>query len=182
MRVLAVLGTVWCFRKAYASFRWSWSWQAVGLGALTSIVWILLAPTPSEASAGGLSPSELAGVPIVLAVGWWFFRVVGYVIAVPLAEELAFRGYLTRRLISADFHRRASRSVLLAILGGFLGSVWCVSRALLACRLFGRHVVCDSALSPRADHGRRVGTRDGQRIAGDPRGGHGELVSMVLTS
>ena len=31
------------------------------------------------------------------------FRIVGSVVAVPLAEELAFRGYLTRRLIAADF-------------------------------------------------------------------------------
>jgi CAAX prenyl protease-like protein len=28
---------------------------------------------------------------------------VGSVVTVPLAEELAFRGYLTRRLIAADF-------------------------------------------------------------------------------
>src|SRR5262249_19753250 len=30
-------------------------------------------------------------------------RLLGHVLAVPLAEELAFRGYLTRRLIAADF-------------------------------------------------------------------------------
>lgn len=30
-------------------------------------------------------------------------RVVGSVVTVPLAEELAFRGYLARRLIAADF-------------------------------------------------------------------------------
>jgi len=31
--------------------------------------------------------------------------VLGYVVVVPFAEELAFRGYLTRRLIAADFTR-----------------------------------------------------------------------------
>ena len=30
-------------------------------------------------------------------------RVIGSVITVPLAEELTFRGFLTRRLIAADF-------------------------------------------------------------------------------
>jgi CAAX prenyl protease-like protein len=34
---------------------------------------------------------------------WLVFRVIGSVFAVPLAEELAFRGYLMRRLLSADF-------------------------------------------------------------------------------
>jgi exosortase E/protease (VPEID-CTERM system) len=34
---------------------------------------------------------------------WLGFRVLGSVLIVPLAEELAFRGYLVRRLISADF-------------------------------------------------------------------------------
>jgi CAAX prenyl protease-like protein len=34
---------------------------------------------------------------------WLCFRIVGSVVTVPLAEELAFRGYLIRRLIAADF-------------------------------------------------------------------------------
>ncbi len=37
------------------------------------------------------------------AVAWVIFRVFGSVVIVPLAEELAFRGYLVRRLIAADF-------------------------------------------------------------------------------
>jgi CAAX prenyl protease-like protein len=36
-------------------------------------------------------------------VVWLVFRVVGSVVTVPLAEELAFRGYLPRRLQAADF-------------------------------------------------------------------------------
>ena len=34
---------------------------------------------------------------------WLGFRVIGSVVTVPLAEELAFRGYLTRRLCLSDF-------------------------------------------------------------------------------
>ena len=34
---------------------------------------------------------------------WLIFRLVGSVVTVPVAEELAFRGYLTRRAIAADF-------------------------------------------------------------------------------
>jgi CAAX prenyl protease-like protein len=37
------------------------------------------------------------------AAAWLVFRIIGSVITVPLAEELAFRGYLTRRLLSREF-------------------------------------------------------------------------------
>jgi CAAX prenyl protease-like protein len=36
-------------------------------------------------------------------MGWIAFRVAAAVITVPIAEELAFRGYLLRRLIRRDF-------------------------------------------------------------------------------
>ena len=43
-----------------------------------------------------------------LAPGWaavWLcMRVLGFVVVAPLCEELAFRGYLTRRLQAADFN------------------------------------------------------------------------------
>ena len=48
-------------------------------------------------------PGELAQYPKVWAVSWLAFRIAGSVIVVPLAEELAFRGFLVRRLISSDF-------------------------------------------------------------------------------
>jgi CAAX prenyl protease-like protein len=38
-----------------------------------------------------------------LAVLWLVFRVVGAAVTVPIAEELAFRGYLCRRLIGTEF-------------------------------------------------------------------------------
>ena len=45
----------------------------------------------------------LAGLSRPLAWLWLAMRVAGSVVTVPVAEELAFRGYLTRRLISVDF-------------------------------------------------------------------------------
>jgi CAAX prenyl protease-like protein len=40
---------------------------------------------------------------------WAVVRLVGFVVITPLAEELAFRGYLLRRLIAADFDRVSFR-------------------------------------------------------------------------
>jgi exosortase E/protease (VPEID-CTERM system) len=161
VRVLAVLGTIWYFRKAYAQFPWSWSWHAVALGAIASVLWILL--TPTETGAGGISPSALAGVPVILAAGWWFFRAVGYVIAAPLAEELAFRGYLTRRLISADFEavplgKFSWLSFLIssAVFGAFHGHAWlagCLAGMLFFLALYHCGRMSDAVLAHATANG-----------------------------
>jgi CAAX prenyl protease-like protein len=58
-------------------------------------------------------------------------RVVGYVVTVPLVEELAFRGYLTRRVIQADFQKLpvgifswSSFFISSALFGALHGGLW----------------------------------------------------------
>jgi len=48
-------------------------------------------------------PAVLAAISPGRAVAWLAIRVVGYVVIVPLAEELVFRGFLPRRFLQADF-------------------------------------------------------------------------------
>jgi CAAX prenyl protease-like protein len=45
-----------------------------------------------------------------------YSRVLGSVITVPIAEELAFRGYVLRRLISSDFDNISLRFTWLSFL------------------------------------------------------------------
>jgi CAAX prenyl protease-like protein len=45
----------------------------------------------------------LAELSAPARIAWISFRTLAAVVTVPLAEELAFRGFLLRRLISADF-------------------------------------------------------------------------------
>ena len=52
-----------------------------------------------------LQRAALASLPPVMAVIWIVFRAIGSVLIMPLVEELAFRGYLVRRLIAEDFDR-----------------------------------------------------------------------------
>jgi exosortase E/protease (VPEID-CTERM system) len=101
---VAVVGTVlWIFRH---EFRWheaSVSPVAVGLGVAVFAVWMLLAPmTVDAAEVARQDPAQLG--PIWGEV-WLLLRVVGYTMTVPIAEELAFRGFLARRLISVDVER-----------------------------------------------------------------------------
>jgi CAAX prenyl protease-like protein len=48
-------------------------------------------------------PAELASSSSWIRFGWLAFRIAGAVVTVPIAEELAFRGYGLRRLVSPDF-------------------------------------------------------------------------------
>lgn len=76
---------------AWAGLAWA---GAVGVGVFA--VWVALVKDEKP-----LAPAtELSGGE---AIGWVVAKVLGFVVVTPLAEELAFRGYLMRRLISADF-------------------------------------------------------------------------------
>lgn len=69
---------------------------AVGLGALAVLAWLGLAVLGPAREAAASWPE---GAPSLLA------RAAGAIAVVPLVEELAFRGYLARRLVDRDFAR-----------------------------------------------------------------------------
>ncbi len=145
LRVLGAGGALWYFRKTYELTwrRWGGSsvldgadppyagppYVAIGVGTIAFIAWMaieLLNPLP-EAD----MPDPLSRAPDSLRGAWIAFRVLGGVIAVPIAEELAFRGYLLRRLVSPIFQTvdRASVSwapiVLSSVAFGLLhGERW----------------------------------------------------------
>jgi CAAX prenyl protease-like protein len=54
-------------------------------------------------------PADLAALPGWAAAGWLAVRALGACLVVPAAEELAFRGYLTRRLMGPRFERVSPR-------------------------------------------------------------------------
>jgi exosortase E/protease (VPEID-CTERM system) len=102
MRVLAAGAALWTFRRSYAALGWRAGREAVGLGALVALLWVgadyLGGPHVRTAM-----PAALAAAPALWRVPWMAFRVAGAMITVPIAEELAFRGFLLRRLVGEDF-------------------------------------------------------------------------------
>jgi exosortase E/protease (VPEID-CTERM system) len=102
VRVLAVLLVLLAFRDFYRDIPWRWSWTAVGAGIVAAAVFVALAPRGDPAVVRGFE-EEWQAVPFWGQVSWLVLRVVGSVLLVPLAEELAFRGYLLRRLVARDF-------------------------------------------------------------------------------
>jgi exosortase E/protease (VPEID-CTERM system) len=102
LRVLTPLIPLWLFRQYYRDLSWSWSWTPIGLGIVVFVLWVALEPTPDPGTVDVI-PSALAEIHWAAAAFWLFARIAGSTLVVPVVEELAFRGYLLRRLIDADF-------------------------------------------------------------------------------
>jgi exosortase E/protease (VPEID-CTERM system) len=129
VRVVAIALVLYYFRKSYKELLgWQWTWQAPAIGIAVFAIWMLLEPNV-DSSKTALSQG-LAELTSGTAAVWLVFRVLGSAIAIPLAEELAFRGYLIRKLIAKDFENVPLGQfswfsfVLTSVLFGLLHERW----------------------------------------------------------
>jgi CAAX prenyl protease-like protein len=103
---LAVLACYWPVYRARGYLTWSWSWTPLLIGVAVFIIWRALEPLAGvSASANVEQASALASLSPLAALCWLVFRSIGSIVVVPLAEELSFRGFLTRHLAGEDFER-----------------------------------------------------------------------------
>lgn len=107
--VLAAL-VLWSFRSAYSRLDWRFGGPAVGAGGLVFVLWIVV-DSWSRAQAQGPLEAGLAALPPLGRYGWIAVRAVAAIVTVPMAEELAFRGYLPRRLTASDFESVSLRAL-----------------------------------------------------------------------
>ncbi len=126
LRVLFGAVVLWRFRSAYREMNWRPGWPAFAAGIAVFFLWIGL----DNASTLSM-PAPLAAAPPGLRAVWLAIRSAGAVVFVPIAEELAFRAYLYRRLQHADFEHvswtRVSVPALIAssaLFGVMHGSRW----------------------------------------------------------
>ncbi|HSR05888.1 MAG TPA: exosortase E/protease, VPEID-CTERM system [Bryobacteraceae bacterium] len=101
LRFLAAAGALWFLRKRYATVDWSFSWFGPAMGVLAFVIWLgmdALLNTPTH----DVMPGALAATTPAIRTTWIVFRILAAVITVPIAEELAFRGFLIRRFLSGD--------------------------------------------------------------------------------
>ena len=97
--LIVTCGLLWRYRKYYDDLSWTFAPRAVAIGVMVFALWTAIEPWKSGQTPP-TAPVPLAGAG---AVAWVIARALGSVIVTPLVEELAFRGYLTRRLMAADF-------------------------------------------------------------------------------
>jgi exosortase E/protease (VPEID-CTERM system) len=100
LRLVACLAMLWRYRHRLNALEWRWSWRAPVAGLTVFLLWIVSAHFLVPES--GL-PDELAAFSPIARGLWIASHVLASVLTVPLAEELAYRGYLMRRLRSSDF-------------------------------------------------------------------------------
>jgi exosortase E/protease (VPEID-CTERM system) len=118
LRFVTALAALWLFRRSYSKLDWNWSILAPATGAAVFLVWIA-----ADRFAGNSlpMPAPLATADAWVRGAWIAFRVLGAVFTVPVAEELAFRGFLLRRFTGADFEKISFRSVTwIAVVGSSL--------------------------------------------------------------
>jgi exosortase E/protease (VPEID-CTERM system) len=102
VRVIAAAAVLMYFARAYRALDWRITLAGVGFGVMAFAIWIGL----ERLLIGG----PAAPMPLALAHSsqlnrslWLACRILGAVVTVPIAEELAFRAFLLRRMVSRDF-------------------------------------------------------------------------------
>ncbi len=108
LRFAGALAVLWYYRRSYADLDLRCTWRAPAAGAALFVLWAALAnwlTTPAP------PPHALSLLPPPLRAGWIGCRVLAAILTVPMAEELAYRGYLMRRLVSPRFESVAFRDV-----------------------------------------------------------------------
>lgn len=130
VRLITAGLVLWHYRRQFRKESFSCSTQSVVVGLSVCALWIAWGrffPAPNGAALGG-SLLQLSAPSRML---WIAARVLAAAITVPIAEELAFRGYLMRRVAAADFQSISYRGVpiyalLLAslVFGAMHGRFW----------------------------------------------------------
>lgn len=105
VRILLALLALWFCRSVYGGILGTLvSARAVATGLVVYVLWIAMV----ECGPGATVWEALSGPWAYL---WLAFRALGSSLVIPLAEELAFRGFLMRRLQSHDFEAVAGTQV-----------------------------------------------------------------------
>jgi exosortase E/protease (VPEID-CTERM system) len=100
LRLIAGAAALWLSRRRWAALDWRVSWRGPAVGLSVFFAWVLAAHLVLPAAA---MPSALAALSPVARAAWIASRMLATLVTVPIAEELAYGGYLMRRLMNRDF-------------------------------------------------------------------------------
>jgi exosortase E/protease (VPEID-CTERM system) len=110
LRFFAAVAALYACRASYRKMDWHFGWLGPLSGAGVFVLWVAFDRAIGAAPIAAL-PAPLAHATPLLRVTWITFRAIAASITVPIAEELAFRGFLMRRFVAADFESVAWRKV-----------------------------------------------------------------------
>jgi exosortase E/protease (VPEID-CTERM system) len=105
LRFAAAFLILWIFRAEYRKLNWRFGWLGPAAGAFVFLLWLGIAHLGGRSSHDSTLAVELGQLPSPQRIGWLIVRCLAAVTTVPIAEELAFRGFVARRVMAADFER-----------------------------------------------------------------------------
>jgi exosortase E/protease (VPEID-CTERM system) len=128
LRIVCAVAALWACRRRYSTLDWRFTWRGVLTGVAIFGVWTAFAHFVTTPAA---MPETLARLPGPARGAWIACRAAAAIITVPIAEELAYRGFLMRRIVSSAFDSVALQSVRwpaivisAAVFGIMHGSLW----------------------------------------------------------
>lgn len=96
LRPAAAVAVLWFFRSQYKEMNWRFGWSSVLLGGAAFAIWLGLDLLLSNHGRSVAASETGSGV-------WLACRIAAALTTVPIAEELAFRGFLIRYLAPRRF-------------------------------------------------------------------------------
>ncbi len=109
LRLAAALGVLWLYRREYQRLDWHFGALGPCVGLGVAAMWLGIRPLLAHWGVAGVeidgTAAGLAAISLRERTFWVACRVLSAVITVPIAEELAFRGYLARRFMDPDPER-----------------------------------------------------------------------------
>jgi len=113
LRFFAGAAVLWHYRSEYKRLDWSFGWVSVLAGSAAFAIWLALDLLLGKQGTNAAAGLALASAPQSARIAWITFRALAAVITVPIAEELAFRSFLIRRIVSPAFLSVKRQSVTL---------------------------------------------------------------------
>lgn len=98
LRVAFIVAALYAFRATLRPLVAAVDPWSIVAGLVVGAAWIATDPDPASGAELG---AWLAALPLWAATLWLALRVVGTVVLVPIAEELAFRGFLIRSIATS---------------------------------------------------------------------------------
>lgn len=151
---IPVLCSLWYCRATLFSLPWKPSWLSILAGGVVCAI-VLAMPDRNSAHAS-IAVALLQNLPMPIAAGSLLLGFAGCVVAIPTAQELAFRGYLARKLVAADFENVPFNQFTWfaffgsSIVSGVAGTDWCsgiLAGMIFALVMYRRGMLSDAILA-----------------------------------
>lgn len=125
LRFIAAVLALCFYWPELKKLNWRFGWIAPLIGAAVFLLWITPSwwTHPPAANVPSVLGAALTALSPAARWSWIAFRIAAAVVTVPIAEELAFRGFLARRLMNWDF-RSISFTALTALSIGLSSAVF----------------------------------------------------------